>query len=148
MKAAAASPPLVRRPWPPRENDTELRGRTRLTKEYPATDKFNNPVKLRVAKVRADHWEAELHIKRIAKAAAGDATAPPVHFPVDTDEETLAEVSNMEQFYDRPDKGNVKKLRWRKKHADKPNDQSDNLRNALVLIEAAAEELQTGRPQL
>lgn len=131
-----------------RENETALRGRARVTKEWPARDKFNNPTVIRVLNVRADHWEEALHIDRIAKEVAGTRTAPAVNLPSDTEPEFLSELSNAEQFWDKPNKGNVRELKWRKRHHDQPNDHGDNVRNAIIVIDAVEEELATGRAQL
>lgn len=131
-----------------RDNEAALRGRTRITKEYPARDKLNNTTILRVINVRADHWEGELHIERIAKQGDGTRTAPAVWLPSDVTDDFLQELGNMEQVHGKANKGNVRPLVWRKRNADAPNDQSDNVRNALVLIEAVAEELATGKAQL
>lgn len=131
-----------------RENDAALRGRPRITREWPGRDKYNNPTVLRVVHVRADHWEGELHNERIAKHADGTRTAPAVNLPVDTEDAFLEELSNMEQFWDKPNKGNVRELRWRKRDHSRPNDHSDNVRNALVIIDAVVEEIGTGRAQL
>ncbi len=136
------------------DNEAALRGRPRITKEWPARDKLNNPTVLRVVNVRADHWEAELHIERIAKPAAAltdktvHANAPAVNLPSDVDEPFLEELANAEQFFDRPNKGNVRILKWRKRHHDRPNDHADNLRNALTVIDAVEEERTTGKAQL
>lgn len=137
-----------------RDNDAALRGRARLTREWPARDKFNNPTVIRILNVRADHWEGELHIERVAKEADRDEkgvskrTAPAINLPSDTDDEFLEELANMEQYYDKPNKGNVRELKWRKRRHDKPNDHADNARNALAVIDAVEEELLTGRAQL
>ncbi len=131
-----------------RENESALRGRSRLTKQWPARDKLNRETIIRVVNVRAEHYEAELHIERVAKHADGSRTAPAVHLPSDADEAFLSELANMEQFWDKPNKGNVRELKWRKRQHDQPNDHSDNIRNAIVVIEAVEEEIATGRPQL
>lgn len=131
-----------------KENEAALRGRTRMTKEWPARDRFNNNTTVRVVNCRADHWEAELHIERIAKRADNTSTATAVHLPNDTTDDFLHELTNMEQYFAKPDAGNVRQLKWRKRHSDRPNDHSDNVRNALVVIDAVAEELATGKPQL
>jgi hypothetical protein len=137
-----------------RDNEAALRGRARMTKEWPARDKLNNATVLRIVNVRAEHWEAELHLERIAKEndrdekGASKRTAPAVNLPSDADEEFLSELANAEQFWDKPNKGNVRELKWRKRHHDKANDHADNVRNALVVIEAVEEELMTGKAQL
>jgi hypothetical protein len=131
-----------------RENDAALRARSRITKEYPARDGFNRETVVRIMRVAAEHWEVELGIERIAKEVDGKRTAPAINLPSDTDPEFLAELGNGEQFWDKPNKGNIRLLRWRKRHSDQPNDHRDNVRNALSVIDAVEEELATGRAQL
>lgn len=129
-------------------NDAALRGRPRITREFPGVDKYNNKTVLRVLHVRAEHFEAELHIERIAKHADGTRTAPQLHLPSDADDDFLTEVSNAETYWDKPDKGRLRQLRWRKRESNHPNDHADNIRNALAVIEAICEEIATGTAQL
>ena len=116
--------------------DRMARVSPRWTKEYPARDRLGNACVVRILNIKADHWEHELHIERIAKPADGRVTRPALNLPVDTTDDVLAEIGNMEHFYDRPNKGNVRELRWRKRSASKPNDMADLIKYQLVVIDA------------
>jgi hypothetical protein len=116
--------------------DKMARVLARWVKEFPGRDKYGQECKLRCIQINADHWEHELHIDRIAKAADGKSTRPTVNLPVDTPEEVLTEIGNMEHFYDKPNKGNIRELKWRKRQMSLPNDKADLLKYALVVIDA------------
>jgi hypothetical protein len=117
-------------------NDRMARVSPRWTKEYPGRDQYQNECKVRIMGIKADHWEHELHIERIAKPACGLITRPPVYLPVDTPADVLAEIGNMEHYYDKANKGGVRELKWRKRHASRPNDKADLLKYGLVVIDA------------
>jgi len=123
--------------------DRMARVSPRWTKEYPGRDQCGNECLVRILNIKADHWEHELHIERIAKPASGIITRPPIHLPVDTPPDVLAEIGNMEHYYDKPNKGNVRELRWRKRHASRPNDKADLLKYALVVIDAVERDERT-----
>ena len=123
--------------------DRMARVSPRWTKEYQGRTAFGEACLVRLIGIKADHWEHELHIERIAKAADGRSTRPAIHLPIDTPDDILAEIGNMEHFYDKPNKGNVRELRWRKRNAARPNDMADLLKYGLVLIHAVEHDEQT-----
>lgn len=116
--------------------DRMARVKARWVKEFPARDKYGAACTLRIIQIKADHWEHELHLERIAKAADGKSTRPTVNLPVDTSEEVLTEIGNMEHYHTKPDKGNIRELRWRKRNERLPNDKADLIKYALVVIDA------------
>ena len=123
--------------------DKMARVKARWVKEFPARDKYGNACTLRIIQIKADHWEHELHLERIAKAADGKSTRPTVNLPVDTPEEVLTEIGNMEHFYDKPNKGNVRELKWRKRQMSLPNDKADLIKYAVVVIDAVEADEET-----
>ena len=123
--------------------DRMARVSPRWTKEYPGRDRLGRECLVRILNIKADHWEHELHIERIAKPASGLITRPPIYLPVDTPPDVLAEIGNMEHYYDKANKGGVRELKWRKRHASRPNDKADLLKYGLVVIDAVERDERT-----
>lgn len=122
-----------------KENESALRGRARLKKEYPARDKHGRDTVLRIINIKSDHWEFELHVERIAKEGDGTRSRPAVNLPSDTPDGFLVELTNMTQFRAKPNAGNVREIKWRKRNSDQPNDISDLVKYALVVTDAVQE---------
>jgi len=124
------------------ENTRAARIVPHWVKEYPVLDESGAATSLmvRVHNINADHYEGSLHIERIAKWGTEYYKGPDLCLPSDIADDYLAELANAEQYHTKPDRGGIRDLRWRKRHADEPNDRADGARMAIVMADAVAEE--------
>jgi hypothetical protein len=124
------------------ENTRAARVIPHWVKEYPVLDEHGTATSLmvRIHNINADHYEAQLHIERIAKFGTEYCKRPHLSLPSDTPDDFLAELANAEQYHTKPDRGGIRDLRWRKRRADEPNDRADGARYAIVMADAVEEE--------
>ncbi len=124
------------------ENTKALKVTPHQCREYPVLDESKQATQLvvRVHNINADHYEAELHIERIAKVGTEYHKAPAFNLPSDIEEDYLAELANAEQYHTKPNHGGLQELRWRKKRTAEPNDRADGARYAIVMWDAVLEE--------
>lgn len=123
-------------------NTRALRAVPHIVTVHPVRDEQGNDsnATVPVHTIDADHYEGRLHIDIIAKFDTEHFKGPGLYLPSDTPDDYLAELANAEQYHTKPDKGNIRDLRWRKRRADEPNDRADNARYAIVMADAVREE--------
>src|SRR5204863_9799630 len=92
------------------ENTRAARIVPHWVKEYPVLDENGAPTSqmVRIHNINAEHYEAQLHIERIAKFGTEYYKGPDFCLPSDTPDDYLAEISNADQYHTKPARGRIR----------------------------------------